>query len=201
MHPSHIPQCTSLVYLCVLWDICLMHCGICEMGLLMSGGGGWLVGWRLVGCWLVVDWLVCGGLVVVGWFAGWLVGWLVGMVGMMAVLGDLHRGFNDLTWTWLLKGRETVIFCFQMQRLVDPIRYMSFRDLSWEVIHEVGEITWYMIFQRSFAWSICLLFCCWYACLSYRHGSFCDCVTGIWLGFNCHSSSKVTLNGKGKIDL
>ena len=24
-----------------------------------------------------------------------------------------------------------------MQRLVDPIQYMSFRNLSWEVIHEV----------------------------------------------------------------
>ena len=38
--------------------------------------------------------------------------------------------------------------CFQMQRLVDPIRYMSFRNISWEVIHEVkwrDHYTWHHI--------------------------------------------------------
>ena len=45
MHKSHIPQCTILWQECAhvctfllqndaLWDIYLMHCGICEMGLL-----------------------------------------------------------------------------------------------------------------------------------------------------------------------
>ena len=41
MHQSHIPQYTIFVIeMCifvlqggVLWDICQMHCGICEMGL------------------------------------------------------------------------------------------------------------------------------------------------------------------------
>ena len=59
MHKSHVPQCTILWQKCAhvctfllqndaLWDIYLMHCGICEMGLLRfvsagtepRGGGG-----------------------------------------------------------------------------------------------------------------------------------------------------------------
>ena len=28
-------------------------------------------------------------------------------------------------------------YFFQMQRLADPIRHMSFRDFSWEIMHEV----------------------------------------------------------------
>ena len=35
MHMSHIPQCT-ISYHDVLWDICLIHCRICEIGLLWS---------------------------------------------------------------------------------------------------------------------------------------------------------------------
>ena len=36
MYQPHIPQCTILIHFCykVVWDICLMHCGICERGLL-----------------------------------------------------------------------------------------------------------------------------------------------------------------------
>ena len=45
MHQSHIPQCTILLQKCAhgctfllqnvaSWDICLMHCGMCERGLL-----------------------------------------------------------------------------------------------------------------------------------------------------------------------
>ena len=43
MHQSHIPWCTifntnvhNSVKKVALWDICVMHCGICEVGLLIS---------------------------------------------------------------------------------------------------------------------------------------------------------------------
>ena len=55
------PFCNRIVHTCALWNICLMHCGICEMGLLLV-----LQSWypviidvgRSVTCWFLCNWRV-----------------------------------------------------------------------------------------------------------------------------------------------
>ena len=64
-----------------------------------SDMSGCLVGWLLVGCWLVVGWLLVGCWLVVGWLlvGCWLVvGWL--LVGCWLVVGWLLVG------CWLVVG-------------------------------------------------------------------------------------------------
>ena len=52
-----------------------------------------------------------------------------------------HRAMSSAIWYMVLIKREVLDYFFQMQRLTDPFRYMSFQKLSLEVKHEVVQRT------------------------------------------------------------